>query len=65
MYVLDTEKMDKCIKAFNGRHIKGGYTLDTEKMGRCTTHSLKVIIAMIGMLNWGGGGLYSRHQNGG
>lgn len=55
-YILDTEKMGRCRKIINGRHVKGGYVLDMEKMGRCTTHCIKVITAMIGMLDWGGGG---------
>lgn len=35
--------MGKCIKAINGRHVRGGYLLGIEKMGRCKTHFIEVI----------------------
>lgn len=56
-YILDIEKMGRCRKIINGRYVRGGYVLDMEKMGRCIIYCIKVIIVMIGMLDWGGGGI--------
>lgn len=53
-YILDIEKMGRCRKIINGRYVRGGYVLDMEKMGRCIIYCIKVIIVMIGMLDWGG-----------